>query len=53
MVVIVLADLYRLMNSDGDDWWVAIINFIVPLIFLVVFLCYFISFKNIQKVLYP
>jgi hypothetical protein len=53
LILLIVVDLFRLTNFSKDDWSTTYINFIIPVLFLIVFFAYYAYFAKIEKVLYP
>lgn len=53
LFLIIIVDLFRLTNISKDDFSTTYINFILPVIFLIIFMIFFLNFRKIERVLYP
>jgi hypothetical protein len=47
ILIIIFANLYKMMDLNDDDIWKASINFVIPCVYLGIFLFFFLQFKNI------
>jgi hypothetical protein len=53
LVTMIFSDLYRLVYYSNGEWWGTLVNLVIPIVFLLIFLAYYFSFRKIQKVLFP
>ena len=47
LIIFVLTELYKLLYFTNNEWWGTLINLMVPLFFLIIFILFYLQFKNI------